>query len=132
MQRALTLIAAFALLALTQTTIAQRNELIVGEWIYSEPLNKEKLDATAQQMLDVMFSSVWFSIKADGTYAGAWLNGEEAGTWKMDAKGERITFTSGKGVVSEFDIIELTASAWHMAWEPGKGFKLVHGARKLE
>lgn len=132
MQRALLLLSTTLLFAFANTAQAQRSKMILGEWIYSEAISTEKLDAEAQKMMDAFLSSMWFSFKADGTYSNALFDKEESGTWKMDADGKVITLTPTQGQATELLVKDLSATTWIMEIEPGKGFKMVHGARKKE
>ena len=132
MQRTALLFSTLLLLGFAQTAVAQRPELILGEWIYSEPIDKDKMDAQTQKMMDTFFSTTWFSFRKDGTYSCAALGKEDSGNWTMDADGKRITLTPTEGAVEELQVLDLSATTWLMELAPGKGFKMVHGARKKE
>lgn len=106
--------------------------LILGDWTYSEPMDKEKLDAKAMEMMNAFFSTMWFSFQKDGTYACSTMGKEDAGSWTMDAEGTKITLNSKNGRAEELRVVDVTDTVWLMELSPGKGFKLVHGERKKE
>lgn len=120
------------LFAFANTANAQKSKLILGEWTYSEPIGKEKMDAKTQELMDAFFSTMWFSFKSDGTYTTAAMDKEENGKWKLDAAGKVLTLTPSEGEPYSLTVIDVTATTWLMEIEPGKGFKLIHGTRKKE
>ncbi|HEX2615933.1 MAG TPA: amylo-alpha-1,6-glucosidase [Flavobacteriales bacterium] len=132
MQRFILLLSTVLLLGFVQTAHAQRSKMILGEWTYSEPIGKDKMDAKTQETMDAFFSTMWFSFKEDGTYTSAAMGKEETGTWTMDAEGKHITLTPTKGPAEELQVLDLSATVWMMELSPGKGFRMVHGARKTE
>lgn len=128
MQRALLLSAVLFFLS-NVSVHAQKSKDILGEWVYGEPLDKEKLDAKSLDMMNQFFSSMRFAFAPNGTFKSAAMGKAENGTWKMDAEGTHITLTPSKGDAQVIHVKDLNATTWLMEMEPGKGFKMVRGER---
>jgi len=86
---------------------AQRANLIKGSWKYQDVTEKEKLDSTSLQMLEMFFSEITFDIKENGQYKAQFMGKSEEGVWKLNKDESRITFTSSKGPVNEMTIVEV-------------------------
>ncbi len=132
MRTALSILLTAVLFSFADQVKGQKSTLILGDWVYAEPLDKEEMDAKTQEMMDAFFSTMWFSFKKDGTYACVGMGKEEAGSWTMDAEATLITMTSKDDRKEELRVLDVTADTWLMELSPGKGFKMVHGERKAE
>ena len=112
--------------------LGQGHELLLGKWVYSEPVGKAKMDDKTAKMMDTVFSDWYFDFGAEGDYKAIGMGKEEHGSWEMNAAGTLISLVNDKGIKSEITVIELTHERWVMEIDEGKGFVMVRVDGKKE
>ncbi|MEM6339431.1 MAG: lipocalin family protein [Pseudomonadota bacterium] len=97
------------LITTTITLFSQQDlEALVGKWQYQDVYEKEKLDSTSLETLEMFFGEMTISFNENGLYKAFIMGKEDKGKWM--AKGENvIELALDKGTIMPMKIIELEA-----------------------
>ncbi len=95
----------------TITINAQKNDLIVGKWIFKDAYNKEKIDQAGLEMLKTdIINKMSFNFEKNGKFE-AYLMGEtQSGTWKLTKDSKKIILKTHQEPPVEFNILKLTTN----------------------
>ncbi|MDY7393642.1 lipocalin family protein [Aureibaculum sp. 2210JD6-5] len=88
---------------------AQSNELIIGNWVFKDAFNKEKIsDAELEMFKNEMISKMTLNFSDDGKFNGYAMGKNQSGTWKLSEDSKKITLVDDEANAAEFNILKLT------------------------
>lgn len=92
------------LVILTFNLNAQSDEL-VGKWKYKDVYEKEKIDATGLQMLEMFFGKMTLYFDKEGNYKAFMMGKTEEGKYTLTDNNKVIKFQSDKGTGEDMELV---------------------------
>lgn len=96
------------LLTLAFSVNAQRSDLIVGNWVFKDALNKE-IDEAGRAYIEAEVIDKWkFSFHPNGLFETSMMGEKETGEWKLSSDSKGIILVGMEGEPTEFKILKAT------------------------
>jgi hypothetical protein len=87
---------------------AQKSDLIIGKWVFTEALNKD-LDESQLAYIKAEIVGKWeLYFKSDGKFDSQMMEEKNSGEWKYNPNSNSIVLTGIEGGPQEFLILKLT------------------------
>ncbi|MGY3795718.1 lipocalin family protein [Aquimarina sp. 433] len=95
---------------ITINLCAQKSNLIVGNWVFTKPLNKG-IDEAGLAFLEAEVIGKWkINFKPDGKFDTTMMGEQTDGTWNFDSNSNSITISGKEGEPQKFKILKSTKS----------------------
>lgn len=112
---------------------AQQSTYLPGNWSFQNVHEKEKLDSTSIEMIEMLFGNMTLAFSENGLYRASMMGQQDNGTWEFSETEKGLLLKSDSGSNQDFDIIDLTEE--QLTLKLSKGilvFKKTGEAPKLE
>lgn len=97
------------LLSITINANSQIKDLIIGNWVFKDAYNKEKIDKAGLEMLNSeIINKMSFNFKSNGKFRAYIMGTKENGRWKFAEKSNKIILNISQGGPVELTILKLT------------------------
>ncbi len=109
------------------TMLAQKEEAIIGQWVFKGTYNKENLDKAGLEYMNAeIMDKCTFIFRADGQFESHIMDEAGTGKWKLGKESKKIMITNDLGSISEFTILKSTKNELALKLEMGE-FLLTRG-----
>lgn len=96
------------LIVISITAFGQQNQSkLVGKWEFQDVYQKEKIDSTGLEMIQMFFGNMTFQFNSDNLYKAIIMDKEDQGKWEIQGN-ETIALSSDNGNTTSLELIELT------------------------